>query len=191
MNHSIFLSGTTVDLAVITRDMADNSRWWHWFNDEHITFNTQHHYHPNTPEAQLEFFENLRKDKTKLQLAVIHKKDQVLIGMVSLNRINHQHRKCEISGIIGERKYQNLLCATEAFKLLLIQAFDQLNMHRVSGGTLIPEVVDMFVRLLGFQPEGVFRQDVFKNGRYMDIYRVGLLKEEFDSFRHKTKTEPM
>lgn len=176
---SIFIAGDRVDLVALTRDLAANSPWWRWFNDEAVTRLMQQHYYPNTPESQVEFFEELRKDKRRLQLGVVHKQDQLLIGMVSLGKIDERNRKCEISGIIGERKYQNLVYATEAFNLLLAHAFDQLNMHRVHGGTIIREVADMFVRVLGFKDEGVLRQDVWKNGRYHDIHRIGLLREEY------------
>ena len=181
MNYSIFISGDKIDLAAVTREMAEHSHWWRWFNDESVTHLMQQHYYPNTPDSQVAFYEGLLGDKTRLQLAVIDKQDQALIGMVSLNKIDRQNLKCEISGVIGERKYQNLAYAAEAFRLLLAHAFHQLNMHRVAGGTMIREVADMFIRILGFKEEGVLRQDVYKNGRYHDIYRIGLLRDEYES----------
>jgi RimJ/RimL family protein N-acetyltransferase len=183
MNFDVFCAGKNIDLVVVTREMASSSNWWRWFNDETVTCFMKQHYYPNTPESQMDFCEHLRSDKTKLQLGVAHKKDGVLIGMVSLNKIDHLHRNCEVAGLIGERKYRNVACAFEAFRLLIIHAFDQLNMHRVYGGTMLREVADMFVRVLGFTDESVSRQDVFKNGCYHDVYRIGLLQHEFEAWR--------
>ena len=175
----IFIKGTNIDLVVLTSEIVGQTNWYSWFNDEENTEYMQQHYFPNSKELQLKYFkEEIEGSDKKLQLGIYHKKDKILIGTISLNNIDFQHRKCEISGFIGEKKYQTLKPFLEANKLLIKHAFEQLNMNRIYGGALNKDVSDFFVRMLNFETEGVLIDDVYKNGKYHDVYLIGLLKAD-------------
>ena len=140
----------------------------------------QQHYFPNSKELQLKYFkEEIEGSDKKLQLGIYHKKDKILIGTISLNNIDFQHRKCEISGFIGEKKYQTLKPFLEANKLLIKHAFEQLNMNRIYGGSLNKDVSRFFVKLLNFKEEGVLINDVYKNGHWNNVHLIGLLKKDY------------
>ncbi|MDP6426232.1 MAG: GNAT family protein, partial [Dehalococcoidia bacterium] len=66
-----------------------------------------------------------------------------------------------------------------AYTLLLKHAFEQLNMNKISDETLSKEVADFLIKTVGFKMEGVRRRELYKNGKYVDLYLIGLLKEEF------------
>jgi len=175
----IFIKGTNIDLVVLSSEIVGQTNWYSWFNDEENTEYMQQHYFPNSKELQLKYFrDNIEGNDKKIQLGIYHKKDKLLIGTISLNDINFQHRKCEISGFIGEKKYQTLKPFLEANKLLIKHAFEQLNMNRIYGGALNKDVSDFFVRMLNFETEGVLIDDVYKNGKYHDVYLIGLLKAD-------------
>ena len=179
MDFDVFIKGVNVDLVVLTSEIVGQTNWYSWFNDEENTKHMQQHYYPNSKELQLKYFkEEIEGSDKKLQLGIYHKKDKYLIGTISLNNINFQHRKCEISGFIGEKKYQTLKPFLEANKLLIKHAFEQLNMNRIYGGALNKDVSDFFVRMLNFETEGVLIDDVYKNGKYHDVYLIGLLKAD-------------
>ncbi|UCC95302.1 MAG: GNAT family N-acetyltransferase [Candidatus Omnitrophota bacterium] len=176
----VFLKGELVDLVTVTEEMIDNSNWYSWFNDEEVTQNTQHHYFPNTRKKQLQFYKDeIENNKTRLQLGIVDKKNKILVGMITLNLIDYLNQKCEIAGFIGEKKYQNVSYFIEACKLIIKHAFDNLNMNRIYGSTMKKEISQLFCRALGFKEEGIKRSDVYKNGKYYDVYLVGLLREEF------------
>ena len=176
----VFIKGQLINLVVLDEEVVKKTNWYNWFNDEeNMKFMQKHHY-PNTRALQLEFFKNdIENNPNKLQLGILHKKDNVLIGTVSLTDIDFYNRKCEIGGLIGEKKYQNFQNMIEACELLIAHAFNNLNMHRIHGGTIIKEVEEMFCRILGFTHEGIQRKQVYKNGKYHDGYSIGLLKEEY------------
>ena len=176
----VFIKGTNIDLVVLSSEIVGQTNWYSWFNDEENTKYMQKHYYPNSKELQLKYFkEEIEGSDKKLQLGIYHKKDKYLIGTISLNNINFQHRKCEISGFIGEKKYQTLKPFLEANKLLIKHAFEQLNMNRIYGGTLNKDVSDFFVRLLNFKEEGVLINDVYKNGHWNNVHLIGLLKKDY------------
>jgi RimJ/RimL family protein N-acetyltransferase len=178
--YDTFISGSHVDLVVLTEEIARDSDWYKWFNDQENMKNMQKHYFPNTRSDQVEFFKGkISGSKTHLQLGVFHKKDEILIGMVSLSNIDYLNRKCEFSAFIGEKQYQNIKNFVEASRLLLRHAFMELNLNRVYGGTIIKNLLEFLVRVIGFKHEGVRKEDVFKNGCYHDVYLVGILRSDY------------
>ena len=178
-NYDIFLEGAIVDLVVLSAEIIENTNWYRWFNDEANLTNMQKHYFPNTKSMQHKLFQNeIEGNSSKLQLGIVFKEDNKFIGTISLNNIDYISRKCEISGFIGEKKYQSMKPFLEANKILIKHAFNQLNLRRIYGGSLSQNVISFYCRLLGFKSEGVLVQDVFKDGQYRDVYNIGLLKSE-------------
>ena len=174
-----FISGEAIDLVVLTADVVETSDWYRWFNDQNNMRNMQKHYFPNTKEMQLNYLKQaIEGSTTKLQLGIVTKPAYELIGVIGLNNIDLLHRKSEITGFIGETRFQTIEPFLEANKLIIRHAFNELNLNRIYGGTLSNELSSFYCRLLGFKQEGILRSDVFKNGEYRAVYSIGLLKEE-------------
>ena len=178
LNYDVFIKGDLVDLVILTEEIVEYTNWYKWFNDEENMYYMQKHYFPNTKIMQHEYFKNeIRDSNTKIQLGILHKKDQLLIGTISLNNIDMLNRKCEISGFIGEKKYQTLKPFIEANNMLIKHAFEQLGMNRIFGGSINKDVALLFVKFLNFKIEGTLKQDVYKNNSYNDVYLIGLINE--------------
>ena len=175
--YEVFLNGTEVDLVVLTSEIAQDSKWYQWFNDEETTSTMQKHYFPNTREQQLEYFRSaIYGSKTHLQLGIVEKKEMALIGMISLSDIDYVNRHCAISGLIGEKKFRILSYWLEANRLILNHAFATLNLNRVYGGAISRAASQIYTRLLGFSDEGIAKDHVYKNGSFVDVYNFGCVK---------------
>lgn len=103
-----------------------------------------------------------------------------LIGSVSIENWNTTHKWCELGWGLNP-KYQHNGYAFEAVSCLINHIFNTLNMNRVSiviwdGNNQSKHLAEK----LGFVKEGVDRKARFKNGKYIDLYRYGLLKEEWE-----------
>lgn len=182
IKYDVFIKGKEIDLICLTEEIATQTNWYNWFNDEEVTMGMQKHYYPNTKTQQLEFYKSeIEKNPNKLQLGIFHKKDQIFIGIISLNSIDFINRSCEIGGLVGEKKYRNFSNFLEANKLLIEHAFNSLNMNRIYGGSMIKEVNDLYCKVLKFKHEGVQRKAVYKNGKYNDIFLIGLIREEYSN----------
>ena len=178
--RDIFLKGKNVFLKALTRDDVISSRWYGWFNDEDLCNTLQKHYFPTTMESQILFWEqNIRSANDKIQLGICPIDGGQIVGIVSLNNIDYINRKAEFSAVIGEREAQNVIIFTESCKLLLNHGFHTLNLNRIYGGSISKELVDMMCRVFNFQEEGVRRKDIYKNGKYLDAYFYGMLRDEF------------
>ena len=186
----VFIEGTNLDLRRLTEDDALNSGWHDWFNDEMTTRYLQKHYYPNTPGLQLEFFKRMEADKSMIQLGIIPKDNDRLIGVVSLTNIDYVNRNSEFSMVIGERDFQSKGYCVEAFDLILNHGFMTLNLHKIYSGALNQRFYEMLIRTFGFHAEGTLQEHTYKDGRYVDIYRLGLFRENFiKALKNRHKTE--
>ena len=69
--------------------------------------------------------------------------------------------------------------ATDAARTVLDHGFDRLGLHKVVAKTFESNVASARVlEKLGFAEEGVFRNEAFVGGEFVDVIRYGLLVEE-------------
>ncbi len=181
VEYDVFLKGVLVDLVVLNEDIAHKTNWYRWFNDDETTQHMQKHHYPNTRTAQLEFLNDLRKDKNKIQLGMVRKDEGIFIGIISLQNIDWVNRNAEVSILIGEAEGRKLIYAEEAMKLIIEHGFFALNLHKIYGGYLesLKSWGIFLSQRFGFQEEGCWREHVFKDGKYTDVYRIGLLREDY------------
>jgi RimJ/RimL family protein N-acetyltransferase len=73
---------------------------------------------------------------------------------------------------------------TEVVQLLLIEAFEQLNLRRVAWWTFAENAASLgLARKMGFKEECRVRDSVFFDNRYHDSVGLGLLKTEYEPAR--------
>lgn len=179
--RTFFLIGKHVILKTLTEDDVINSNWFGWFNDENTTEHMQKHYFPNSLENQLEFFDSLKNEKNKIQLGIVPKDEDKIKGIISLHNIDYINSNADMSLIIGEPEFRKLIFAQEAMQLIIDHAFFTLNLHKINGGYIesLKKWGVFLKRRFGYRDEGVWKEHVFKNGKYRNIQRIGLLRNEY------------
>jgi RimJ/RimL family protein N-acetyltransferase len=178
IQYDVFLEGKSVDLVLLTEEIVNKSNWYRWFNDPETTKYMQKGYFPNSKEDQLKFLKKeIDGNKTKLQVGILHKTDRVLIGLISLEKIDFLNRKCEIAGLIGENNYKRIKYWLEANRLIISHAVNALNIRKIHGGSLAREISLLYERMLGFISEGRLHGHLFKSGEYRDVYLFGKIFE--------------
>lgn len=185
--RDIFLRGEYLLLKVLTEDDVINSNWYGWFNDEKTTKHMTKHYYPNSCELQLDFLRGLKSNINKIQLGIIPKGEIEIKGVISLQNIDYINRNAEIAIIIGDREFRNLKYAEEAIKLMLNHGFFTLNLHKIYSGHIESLISwgDFLTNTFGFKKEGIWREHVYKNGKYVDVYRIGIIKKNYERFQHE------
>lgn len=106
--------------------------------------------------------------------------DDRMIGFISLFGINHAHGDTWVGIGIGERAYWGQGYGTDAMKILLRFAFDELNLHRVSLMALLDNTraVRSYEKC-GFVREGIQQQSDRREGKRQDIVFMGCLRDEW------------
>jgi RimJ/RimL family protein N-acetyltransferase len=108
--------------------------------------------------------------------------DGVAIGYVSVFDIDPEHRRCEISLMVGERSEWGKGYAREALRLLLRYLFSSLGMHKVTLSVFAEnEAARRVYRACGFREDGVLRDDMYRDGRWHDQILMSVLETEFPS----------
>lgn len=180
-HYDVFLRGIAIDLVCVDERLITESDWYTWFNDEDITATMQQHYFPNTHALQLERYRSAPLGSSDIQLGIVVKEQNLLVGSIGLHDIDWINRHARIAIVIGTTAFHNMKIAVEANRLLLRHAFQALNLHRIHGASFSQGVAELYTRLLGFHHEGVRRAEVYKNGTYHDVYLFGILHDEYDA----------
>jgi len=101
------------------------------------------------------------------------------IGFTAL-WVNWLHRDAYVAIGIGERIYWGKGYGTDAMRITLRYAFEELNLHRVT--LTVWGVNERAIRSYinaGFRVEGRLRETMRRDGRRMDMLAMGILKSEF------------
>jgi RimJ/RimL family protein N-acetyltransferase len=118
--------------------------------------------------------------------AIRTQQDDRLIGLIGLYTIFWLHHEAFMGISIGERDYWGKGYGTDALRVLLRYAFDELNLQRVSLSFL--EGNERALRSYekcGFRLEGRERQAWAYDGRRWDEISMGLLREEWEAMNNE------
>jgi RimJ/RimL family protein N-acetyltransferase len=199
-----FLSGHKVDLIILDKNVVKNTDWYTWLNDQKNTELLETGKFPNTIEKQLKYLEteiisekkllsisNMRSGETftdqKIQLGIVVKKTNMLVGMVAVSSFRHFSRTCSVSLIMDLKK--NLKDRLEIFKesqdLIIEHIFFKMNFKKIYSGTISEKLSLLTEKLWGFKREGVFKKHQFVNGKYLDAYMLGLFREDWEKKNKK------
>jgi RimJ/RimL family protein N-acetyltransferase len=181
------LRGTQIMLREYRRDDLPWMR--QWVNDPDIVCHLSDIFlypHPlESTEAYLDSILEGSSDSRGFVIADL--KDEAYIGQVNIDAIDWKNRVGTVGIVIGSKEYFGLGYGTEAMKLLIKFAFHEMNLNRLQL-----DVYDFNERAIrsylscGFQQEGRLRERQYKNGRYVDVIQMGLLRSDWEGHRSTT-----
>ncbi|MBY9014305.1 MAG: GNAT family N-acetyltransferase [Candidatus Lokiarchaeota archaeon] len=176
-----FIEGKIIDLV------AQNSKWAElickWRNDPNVR-----HYSRNAWPRSLgdvkKRFETIQDEfghtRDYVGFIIYHKCDKRPIGEIGLNRIDWVSRHANIFAMIGEPEYLGKGIVGEAAQLVLKYAFTELNLHKIKAGVFTPNERSLrAAEKLGLNKEAVVKEAMYVDGKYHDIHKWGLTKEEW------------
>jgi RimJ/RimL family protein N-acetyltransferase len=104
-----------------------------------------------------------------------------LIGLAELYIDSWAHREAWVAIGLGQRDYWGQGYGTDAMRLLLRYAFQELNLWRVSLGVFgYNERARRSYEKCGFVVEGAIRDRLQRDGRRWDMIIMGLLRAEWE-----------
>jgi RimJ/RimL family protein N-acetyltransferase len=162
-------------------DLEDRVRW---FNDPQVrqTLVVTERFEL---EKTMRWFERLQSDQTRTEFA-IETLDGVVIGVTGLLGIEKEHGVAECYCVIGNKDYWGRKLGTEIHSVLIQWAFENLGLNKIRADirTNNPAIFRV-VEKLGFKIEGTLRKEKVIDRQRIDLYRIGLLRDEFTP-THKT-----
>ena len=156
-------------------------------NDKELNSLIVGHYHPFTYEEAVEWVHGCMgvHETYRFWAVCTNDQEQRIIGWVSLSKIDKINRSACFHGVvIADPRYRNGLAWIESYLFVYEQAFEILRLNRVYGACRVDHKLSMQMSPVMFsQKEGIFREAVFNDGKYVDLYAAALLAKDY--FRHK------
>ena len=97
------------------------------------------------------------------------------IGCLAFLQVDETHRKAELRKLIGPPAYRNRGLGREATRLWIEYGLRTLGLHKIYLNTLSTNIRN--IRLneeVGFQVEGLLPDEVWIDGQFQDVLRMGL-----------------
>jgi RimJ/RimL family protein N-acetyltransferase len=175
------LRGTRIMLREYRRDDLPWIR--QWVNDPDIVCHLSDIFlYPHPLESTETFLDSMLDGSSDSRGFVIADiTDEAYIGQVNLDAIDWKNRVGRVGIVIGSTEYFGLGYGTEAMRLLIQFAFLEMNLNRLEL-----DVYDFNERAIrcylscGFRQEGRLRERQYKNGRYVDVIQMGLLRSDWE-----------
>ena len=183
---NIRLKGKKVILRQIS--LRDAQRFCRWLADPEVV-NTLAAGDSSVPtlRAERDWIRQARREKNKVIFS-IDTLDGVHIGSVSLFGINPRHRRAEYGVMIGDKRYWDQGCGTEAGRLMLGYGFRKLKLHRIYLHLIAYNFRGLrSYQKLGFKVEGKMRQHLWHHGYWHNRIAMGILRDEFIHTKQQTK----
>ena len=179
--------GKKVRLRAIERE--DIPTFVRWLNDREVT----RYLLVNSPFSKAmeeQWFEGQLKrppaEGQVLAIEVQSGEEWMPVGNVGLHNVDSIGRSAEFGIFIGEKAYWNQGWGKKATRLMLKHGFENRSLNRIYLHVYEnnPRAVKAY-ETAGFVREGVLRQAVFKNGRYLDLIVMSVLSNEWVNLKEK------
>jgi hypothetical protein len=130
-------------------------------------------------EKQRRWFERIAADTTRLDWII--NADSEDVGLVSLVRIDNVNRRCEWAYYLGSPNVRGKGIGKAVELNILYYVFEILKLNKLCGEVLaLNEKVVEIHRKYGSKVEGRRREHILKNGEYLDVVEIGILRAEWE-----------
>ena len=173
-----FIKGDTIDLC------ATNSKheklYNRWKNDPRVRKYSRNVIPRTLSEDKKRREERISGLSDHISFEIWHKKDNKPIGHGGLGHIDWISGWANAFMLIGEPEYWNKNIATEATRLIIDYAFNELNLNKIHGGAAVDNIGSWSVaEKIGFKFEGIKKQEFFVDGKHVNMKVYCLLKEDW------------
>lgn len=146
-----------------------------------IAANTSKIPYPYTEEHAKIWFKLIEVSARKKEayiFAIRQLEDEHLIGAVGLH-LEKSHQKAEVGYWLGKSYWNNGL-VSEALKEVIKYGFEKLNLNKIYATHFdFNPASGKVLQKSGMQFEGNLKQEYRKNGKFLDVLRYAVLKEDF------------
>ena len=170
------IEGKTINLRPMEKD--DIELKVKWFNDAAVNRTLVIDEHLEL-EKSLKWFDKVQSDESRRDF-VVETKEGEPIGITGLLEISRKHGTAECFCVIGEKKFWGKGLGTIIHSLLIQWAFEELGLNKIWAVIYTNNApIIRIIEKLGFKVEGTLRQEKCIDGKRIDLFRIGLLRDEF------------
>lgn len=170
--------GSDIDIKLRPMTKKDLELKVEWINNPEV-HKYLHYEIPLSLSKTEKWFQNAVADNTRRDF-IIETTDAQPIGLIGLLHIDIRDQTAEFYIAIGEKTFWNKGIGTKSLLLLIVYAFEELNLYKIWATTRTANKASIsLMKKIGFRKEGILREEKVVNGRRVDLVRMGLLRSEF------------
>jgi RimJ/RimL family protein N-acetyltransferase len=191
--RSWFPEELTGDTVVLRRHVPANlAAFRRWYGDPAVARLTRYQDGPMRPDEIERFFAARVVGSDSLALAVHVRESGRLIGSCAFSQLDGDNGTALYHITIGEKDCWGRGYGTDATRLMLAHAFENLGLHRV-GLTVFAfnERAIRSYRKVGFTVEGRSRESILRDGRYWDEVSMSILEPEWRAIQAASGGAPV
>lgn len=130
---------------------------------------------PVSMHEHVQWYEKIIVDEHRVTFAIELLRDKRYVGNIGLRDIEWINRKGKLWVYLGKR-YWNKGYGKEAVSLFSKYAFDGLNLNKIylEVARFNEKAIGLY-KSLNFEQEGILREDLYLEGKYVDVLRMSLL----------------
>lgn len=145
-----------------------------WLHQERIQ-NTYINLIPKHPEALAHYF---FEQEMRQYFAIIYQ--ERFVGFIGADKIEVDDRRVEMKKLVGVSGLSGKGIGKRSTFVFLYWAFLLKNYNKVFIHSMDTNIQNINLNSkFGFELEGVFFEEIFSNGAFRDVLRMGLLKDKF------------
>ena len=136
---------------------------------------------PNRLEDEEKWYNSFNPiDSAHYSFAIERKEDDLLMGSCGIAERDLKNRVTTLGIFLG-KEFTEKGYGTEALRILVDFCFNEVNSNKVKLCVYeFNKRAQRCYHKVGFQQEGTLRQEIFREGRYWDVYLMGILREEWE-----------
>lgn len=141
-----------------------------------------------TKEQQEKWYEQISEDQSKKYWIITY--DNKKIGLVSLTGIDRNLNSCYWAFYLGDTSIRGAGIGSKVEYTILQYVFEELNLNklRCEVFTSNVKVISMHEKF-GFRREAYYRQHALKNGTYLDVVGLAMLKQDWKNIQEKMRAK--
>jgi [ribosomal protein S5]-alanine N-acetyltransferase len=160
-----------------------NEEYLSWLNDEEVTKGLETVSKPYTMEMLQAYVSSiLANPKGAWKFIMTDIATGEAIGTGKIHNISEKHGTCNLGLMIGNRNFWGKGYGNEAYDLLIGFAFRELKIRKIweaANATNIPSMA--MCKKAGFKEEGVLKEQVLSEGKYIDKILLGLFASDWQN----------
>ena len=131
-----------------------------------------------TPEAHQTWMDTKVKTGKVAQFIICLQAPHKPIGSVYMQNIDHTHKNAEYGIFIGEADELGKGYGTDAAKLAVRYAFEELKLHKLYLRVLADnERAIRSYQHAGFEIEAIMKDEIYLDGKFCDVTRMAIIQE--------------
>jgi UDP-4-amino-4,6-dideoxy-N-acetyl-beta-L-altrosamine N-acetyltransferase len=158
--------------------VQDAERIMHWRTKPEVSAYMYTDFEPDL-QRQIEWVQSIQKNDSRLDWIIVVDDEEVgLVSIVGIDRVNH---RADWAYYLASPNVRGKGIGRSVEMNVLSYVFEELKLHKLCCEVLVQnEIVIKIHEKYGSTVEGTRRNHVCKNGEYLDIVEMGILRPDWE-----------